>query len=160
MRQRLLAGLAGAALLLACQPAELTDAQRAAIEDDIRQLYADQATILNALDAEAWIAQFQESEEFTFAIQGGLQSYAEFVEQVRTTWPDYTDPEFSWGDLHIEVLTPEIAFVTSTWDWAATDAEGVREPVSGTWTAVLVRHEDAWKIRTAAETLPEAETEG
>lgn len=159
MRGRSLAGLAAAALLLACQPAELTDAERTAVEGEIRQLYADQATMLSNLDVEGWGAQFEESEGFLLAVHGGTQSYAELMEQMRTTWPGYSDPQFSWGDLYIQVLARDIACVTSTWEWAATDAEGVREESAGTWTAVLVKRADAWKIATAAETysLPEGE---
>ena len=61
MRIRTLAALTVPALLLACQPAALTDAQRTAIEGEIEQLYTEQAAILNAVDGEGWLAQFEES---------------------------------------------------------------------------------------------------
>lgn len=160
MRIRTLAALAATALLLACQPPALTDAQRAAIEGEIQELYAQQAAILNAVDIEGWLAQFEESEDFTIAVNGEVSvGFAAMAEEVRTNW-QFESVEFAWGDdHHILVLAPDIACVTSTWEWHAITTAGETEDSTGTWTVVLRKHDGVWKIAMVAESVaPPPET--
>ena len=56
MRRGIIAALAAAALVVACQPAALTDADRAAIEEEITELYAEQAEMIGSVDMEGWLA--------------------------------------------------------------------------------------------------------
>jgi ketosteroid isomerase-like protein len=144
--------------LLACQPAALTDAQRVAIEGEIENLYQEQAAILNAVDIEGWLAQFEESEDFTIAVGGEVSvGFAAMAEEVRANWL-YESVEFAWGDDHyILVLAPDVAAVTSTWDWHAITTAGETDDATGTWTAILRKHEGVWKIAMVAETLPQPE---
>jgi uncharacterized protein (TIGR02246 family) len=155
MRYRTLAALTVPALLLACQPAALTDAQRAAIEDEIEQLYTDQAAMLSAVDTEAWLDQFEQSEEFTYAATGEVtRGFATMAEETRTYFANYESAEFTWGDRYIQVMAPDVACVTSTWEWHATTTAGETEDSRGTWTVVLRKHDGVWKIAVAAESYP------
>ncbi len=158
MRIGAFAALAAVALLSACQPAALTDAQRVAIEGEIEQLYTEQAAILNAVDVEGWLAQFEDSEDFTIAVNGEVSAgFAAMAEEVRTNW-QYESVEFAWGDDHyILVLAADIAAVTSTWEWHAITTAGESEDSQGTWTVVLRKHDGVWKIAMVAETLPQPE---
>ncbi|UCC71785.1 MAG: nuclear transport factor 2 family protein [Gemmatimonadota bacterium] len=159
MRIRTLAAVCVPALLLACQPAALTDAQRVAIEGEIEQLYADQAAILNAVDVEGWLAQFEDSEDFTIAVNGEVSvGFAAMAEELRSYW-QYESAEFAWGDDHyIQVLAPDIACVTSTYEWHATTTAGETEDARGTWTVVLRKRDGVWKIVMVAQTFPPPET--
>ena len=76
MRRGTIAALAAAALVVACQPAALTDADRAAIEEEITQLYTEQSAAINAADAEAWLAFFEPGEDFLIAVHGELMDWA------------------------------------------------------------------------------------
>lgn len=155
MRIRTLAALTVPALLLACQPAALTDAQRAAIENEIEQLYADQAAILNAVDTEGWLDRFEQSEDFTYAANGEVtRGFAAFAEETRAYFANFESGEFAWGDRYIQVMASDIACVTSTWEWHATTTAGETEDTGGTWTVVLRKHEGVWKIAVAAESYP------
>lgn len=160
MRIRTLAAVCVPAVILACQPAGLTDAQRVAIEGEIEQLYAEQAEILNAVDVEGWLAQFEESEDFTIAVGGEVAvGFAAMAEEVRTNWL-YESVEFAWGDdHHILVLAPDVAAVTSTWDWHAIRTTGEADDSQGTWTAILRKHDGVWKIAMVAESVPPPEPE-
>lgn len=155
MRIRALAALCVPALLLACQPAALSDAQRAAIEGEIGQLYAEQAVILNALDTEGWLAQFEQSEDFTYAAAGEVTlGFEAMAEETRAFFSGFESGDFAWGELHIEVLALDAACVTSTWEWSATTTAGETEDMRGTWTVVLRKHDGVWKIAVVAESYP------
>jgi uncharacterized protein (TIGR02246 family) len=159
MRTGSIAALAALALLLACQPVALSDAQRTAIEGEIQQLYTEQAAILNAVDLEGWIAQFEESEDFTMAVNGEVSvGFAALAEEVRN-W-QVESAEFAWGDDHyVQVLAPDIACVTSTWEWHAITPAGETEDARGTWTVVLRKRDGVWKIAMVAESVvPPPET--
>ncbi len=95
MRRGFIAALA--ALVLACQPAALTDADRAAIEEEITELYAEQAEMISSVDMEGWLAQFDTSENFVLAGGGEFVGYGELDSIIRDHWPTIRETSFAWG---------------------------------------------------------------
>jgi ketosteroid isomerase-like protein len=111
------------------------------------------------VDLEGWIAQFEESEDFTMAVNGEVSvGFAALAEEVRN-W-QVESAEFAWGDDHyVQVLAPDIACVTSTWEWHAITPAGETEDARGTWTVVLRKRDGVWKIAMVAESVvPPPET--
>ena len=157
MRRGTIAALAAAALVVACQPAPLTDADRAAIEEEITQLYAEQAAALGAGDAEAWLAFFEPGDDFLMAVHGELMDWATMEATTPEGFEGQTEIQFRWLEDHVQVLSRDIAIVTSLWDWSSMHADGEVEEMAGTWTAVLVKKDGAWKIVNASESFPEDE---
>ncbi len=154
MRRGTIAALAAAALVVACQPAALTDADRAAIEEEITQLYAEQSAAINAGDAEAWLAFFEPGDEFLMAYHGELMDWAAMEATTPEGFEGQTEIRFRWLEDHVQVLSRDIAIVTSLWDWSSRHADGEVEEIAGTWTAVLVKKDGAWKIVNASESFP------
>ena len=157
MRRGTIAALAAAALVVACQPAALTDADRAAIEEEITQLYTEQSAAINAADAEAWLAFFEPGDDFLMAYHGELQDWAAIEASAAEMFEGTTEIRFRWLEDHVQVLSRDIAIVTSLWDWSSAGPDGVVEADAGTWTVALVKKDGAWKIANASETLPEAD---
>jgi ketosteroid isomerase-like protein len=146
--------------LAACQPAttELTEEQKAEIAEELTRLYAESVSPINQLDAEGWLSYFQDSEDLTFAANGGFfKSYSAFADTVRAHWAPLASGEIDWGNLNIQVLAPNVAVVTSVFNYAGTDTTGGTVSVSGTWTAVWVEQDGDWKTVNVAETFPAAE---
>ena len=82
----------------------------------------------------------------------------DFSETSRQTWSMFAEVEsFAWGDLHIQVLAPNIAVVTTTFDFAATDTTGGPIALTGTFSTVWLRTDGEWKIVNSAETYPPTE---
>jgi ketosteroid isomerase-like protein len=155
MRIRTVAALAVPALALACQPATLNDAHRGAIESEIEQLYTEQAALLSSVDVDAWLAEFEQSEDFTYAGNGEVtRGFTAMAEDTRAYFANFESGEFAWGDLYIEVLASDAACVTSTWEWSGITVAGDTEDAEGTWTVVLRKHDGVWKIAVAAESYP------
>ena len=160
MRRGTIAALAAAALVVACQPAALTDADRAAIEEEITQLYAEQAAAINAADAEAWLAFFEPGDEFLLAVHGELMDWPAMEASTAEGFEGQTEIRFRWLEDHVQILSRDIAIVTSLWDWSAMDADGELDEGAGTWTVVLVKKDGAWKIVNGSETFPEDDEDG
>jgi hypothetical protein len=151
MRRGIIAALAAAALAVACQPAALTDADRAAIEEEITQLYAEQAEMIGSVDMEGWLAQFDASEEFVLATGGTLVGYSALDSIIRGEWPNITEANFAWGDLHIRVLSRDLAVVSAPFEWSGVVAGEEVVEDDATWTVVLGKKDGAWKMLAVAE---------
>ena len=160
MRRGTIAALAAAALVVACQPAALTDADRAAIEEEITQLYAEQEEMIGSMDIERWTAQFDHSEEFVLASGGMLVGYATLDSIIRGEWPNISESNFAWGDLRIRVLSRDLAIVSAPFEWSGVVAG---EPVvedGATWTVVLGKKDGAWKMLAVAESKAADDEDG
>ena len=160
MRRGIIAALAAAALVVACQPAALTDADRAAIVEEITQLYAEHSAAINAGDAEAWLAYFEPGDDFRMAFHGELMDWSAMEATTREMFEGLSDIQFSWPGNHIHVLSRDVAIVTSLWEWSFAGLDGAVESDGGTWTVVLVKKDGAWKIVNASETFPEDDHDG
>ena len=157
MRRLALAVLSLAFLANACQPAttELTEEQKAEIADELTRLYGESLVPISQLDQEGWLAYMQNSEDLTFAVNGGsFRSYSAFADTLSAHWAPLASFEGNWGDLNIQVLAPNVAVVTSVFDFTAIDTAGATIPINGTWTAVWVEQDGSWKMANVAETFP------
>jgi hypothetical protein len=133
----------------------LTEEQKADIAEELTRLYAESVSPLSQLDAEGWLSYFQDSEDLTIAMNGGFyRSYSAFADTVRAHWAPLASGEIDWGDLNIQVLAPNVAVVTSVFNYTATDTAGATIPFSGTWTAVWLEQDGSWKMANVAETFP------
>ena len=148
------------ALLAACQPAttELTDEIKSEIAQELTQAYAETVEPINQLDAAGWLSFFQDSEDLTFAVNGSFfKSYSAFADTLSAHWAELASGDLDWGELNIQVLAPDIAVVTSVFNYTGTDTAGAVIPLTGTWTAVWVEEGGSWKMVNVAETFPPAE---
>jgi uncharacterized protein (TIGR02246 family) len=162
MRRLRLAAVPLALFACACQSSTiaLTDAHRTSIEDALRSTYVEVAASVAALDADRFLSFFTDTEEFAFAEFGKItRSRSAFADTTRAHWAALAEVEaFAWGDLHIQVLAPTAAVVTTTFDFTASDTSGNRFVTRPTWTAVWVEEDGEWKMVNVAETFPLRET--
>jgi ketosteroid isomerase-like protein len=149
-------------MFAACQPAtmELTDAEKAAIAEELTQAYDSYGTAVRQLSQDGMLSFFQQSEDLTFAEFGTVyRSWSALADLVHQSWPVYANVQnFHWGDLHIQVLAPNVAAVTTTFDFAASDTTGAPVAISGTASYVWLKTDSGWKIVSGAETFPSPET--
>jgi hypothetical protein len=155
MRKGFTAALAAGALVLACRPAPLTDADRAAIEQEITQLFADQAEMIESTDTERWLTQFEASEDFVLAALGDLYTHATVDSSIRNEWPTITESNFAWGDLRVRILARDLATVSTTFEWSGTVGDGEMVDEAGTWTAVMGKRDGAWKYLVISQSKPD-----
>ena len=149
-------------LVSACQPAtsELTDADRALIEDALRAAHAEAAAAVNELDVERFLSFFASGEDFAFAELGKIErSWSAFSDTTRAHWGVLASVEsFEWGELQIQILSKNAAVVTTSFDFSASDTAGNQFTASPTWTAVWLEQDGQWKMINVAETFPPPES--
>jgi len=146
----------------ACQPTsiELTEEQKATISEELTQAYDGYGGAVRQLNQDGVLSFFQQSEDITFAEAGAVyRSWSTVAELVHQSWPLYASVQnFQWGDLHIQVLAPNIAVVATTFDLAASYTTGDPVAVSGTASHVWLKTDGSWKIVSGAETSRSPET--
>jgi len=155
---RLVRAVLPLAFLAACQPAttELTEQRKAEIADQISQVLNDYAGFVRQRDQDGVMGLYEQSTDLAFAAYGEITlSWDAMADVVRQSWQRFVSVEsMEWGDLHIQVLAPNVAAVTTTFDYAATDTAGAAFTLSGTFSMVWLQSEGEWKIINVAETFP------
>ena len=146
--RRIVLAVFAVAVLAACQPAtsELTEEQKAAIADTVRQLADTFFEDFRFLDFVPAMAPY--APELVWAESGVLganrDSLANAWGGIFASIQEVTSGE--WGEVHIKVLGPAAAVFTASFDWAGVDTAGAELGGSGVWTAIWERTEQGWKI--------------
>ena len=146
-------------LLAACQPAttELTESQRIALADTVRQL-TDRVLDLTG-DADAWMDLFASGPEFRYVQNGAILSHDDLADEMAAYVAACKEQSWAWDDVHVVVLDPDAAVVTATYHGAVTDTSGQRFTFDrAVATYVYARRGGAWKIVQAHEYFPQDTT--
>ena len=56
------------------------------------------------------------------------------------------DPKWTWGDMHVDVLSTDAAVVTTTYRVPHFTPAGVPHVIAGAWTALFARRDGRWVI--------------
>ena len=147
MRRIVLAAFA-LGVLAACQPTatELTEVQKGAIADTVRQLADTYFADARALDFDGMMATY--ASELVWAENGALGANRD---SLATAWRGFFAAirevtSGNWGEVHVKVLSPTTAVYTASFDWVAVDTSGAATGSHGVWTAVWEQTAEGWKI--------------
>ena len=134
-------------------PGQLDSTQRAAIEKAVKQAAWEHLTAENAATA---LSHYES--DAVVASDGRLYpSFELFARDARDFYDTLQQVELAvWDEIHVQVLSRDIAVLTSKVRWSSTDTEGVRLDLTGIWTAVYVEHDGRWLIRTRHESFEHA----
>ncbi len=147
MRRLALAALSSAFLITACQPAttELTDEQKAAVEEEVRQLQADLGDAYRALDSDRLNSFF--ADDVRWAISPGPFLTMEDIEPgIRAYTSGISEITLEDEDSFVRVLGPDAAVVGWTSHETVVDVDGVSSSVGTTGTFVWARVDGVWKV--------------
>jgi ketosteroid isomerase-like protein len=74
------------------------------------------------------------------SLQAGIRAFWDNVGR------NMRDPRWTWGDMHVDVLAPDAAVVTTTYRVPHLTPIGEPHVIAGAWTAVFQRRGDRWFI--------------
>ena len=149
-------------LPVACRPPAvevtvgLTDADKAAVADELTQTFADYADVVRQLDHDALMGFFQQSDDLVWVHDGTVaRSWMGTKEAHEPSWAALERVNnFQWGDLHVQALASNVAVVTTTFEFAASDTTGAPLALNGSFLTVWVHTDGGWKVVASAETYP------
>lgn len=132
--------------------APLTEAHKAAVEQEVRHFVATVARDVTHEGPRAWQKHLADDPAFFLATDGkvqfpnrqsareGIESFARTFMQVQLNWGD---------DLRIDPLTGDLAQVATSWHEFLVDKDGHRMEESGFFTGLAERHNGQWQFRNA-----------
>ena len=135
-------------LLARCsaRPGVMSEAERQAVADTIRQqaaaLYADE----NRRSAEIFVAQMSDG-EFHYASSGNLfPSKDSLARAARRRVASLKELTYTLRDSYVTVLSPTAGVFSGSYDEVAVDSSGAKLVFRDAWTAVYERQDGKWNI--------------
>jgi uncharacterized protein (TIGR02246 family) len=135
------------AVNVSCQQREspLTDAQRAAIVNEIKQLTTAAFEAANQLDHERVYSYF--SPKTTGAANGKVfESWEAEKQQNRAALASLREAKNVIEEMQVDVLTPNVAVLVGRYHFTATDTAGNAMTTTPAWTWVFARQNGEWRI--------------
>jgi ketosteroid isomerase-like protein len=153
--RRLAVAVVGLGCVLSCAPAPrstLTAAQRGAIADTLRGLIVNAYDLTKPGDAVSRLMSLYPSSGKVVSASGGQVSTSRdsLESGIRAFWENVgrnmRDPKWTWGPMHVDVLAPDAAVVTTTYRVPHLTPRGMPHVIAGAWTAVFQRRGGRWVI--------------
>jgi ketosteroid isomerase-like protein len=141
--------------VVSCRGAEepaLTDAHRAAIADTLKRMIVSAYDLTRPGDAVARLMSLYPDSGTIISASGGrvTTSRRELEEEIRAFWDNVgrnmRDPKWTWGEMHVDVMSPSSAVVTSTYRVPHLTPRGEPHVIAGAWTAAFERRRGRWVI--------------
>jgi ketosteroid isomerase-like protein len=123
-----------------------------ALADTLRALVEDAYDFSRGDDVVAGMTSlYPDTGRIVSASDGFLMSDADSVRQgIVRFWENVgrnmVDPQWQWGEVHVDRLGRDAAVMTATWSIPHTAPTGLPHVIRGAWTAVFVRLDGTWKI--------------
>jgi hypothetical protein len=141
----------------------LPSAQRAAIADTLRGLLVSAYDLSKPGDAVARLMSLYPDSGPVVSASGGRVTTsrdslrAELIAFWENVGRNMRSPKWNWGQMHVEVLSPDAATLTTTYSVPHLTPRGEPHVIAGAWTAVFQRRAGRWVIvQEHLSDLPEA----
>lgn len=143
------------ALVVSCTPAPgatLTNAQRVAIADTLQAMIRAAYDLSKPGDAVGRLMSLYPPSGPVISASGGRVSTSRdtLAAGIRAFWENVgrnmRGPDWQWGAMHVDVLAPDAAVVTTTYRVPHRTPMGEPHVIAGAWTAVFQRRAGRWVI--------------
>jgi hypothetical protein len=143
---------------LGCQPASehlLTPEERDAIANRVSQLFDEIPRTTNALQFDRLLSHYRESDELTYVAGGRVtRSHGAFADIMDAQFRGVVESDLRWLDIHIDVLSRDVAVATATFEFTAALAAGNTAQSAGTYMCIYVLRNGDWEIQYSAHSFP------
>lgn len=132
-------------------PREVSDADRAAIADTLRNLIASAYDFSRGDVVKRLMSLYPQEGPVISAAAGRVVTSRDSLEQsIRWFWENVgsnmRDARWTWGQSHVHVLSPDAAVLTAAYRISHLTPEGRPHIVGGAWTALFLRRDGRWVI--------------
>jgi hypothetical protein len=130
----------------------MTGAQRDAIADTLRAMIVNAYDLSKPGDAVARLMSlYPAAGPVVSASVGQVSTSRDSLEAgIRAFWDNVgrnmRDPKWIWGPMHVDVLSPDAAVLTTTYRVPHLTPRGMPHVLAGAWTAVFQRRDGRWVV--------------
>lgn len=130
----------------------MSSVQRTAIADTLKNLITRAYDLSTPGDAVTRLMSLYPSSGSVISVSGGQVSTSRDSLQagIRAFWDNVgrnmREPKWTWGVMHVDVLAPDAAVVTTTYSVPHLTPSGAPHVIAGAWTAVFQRRGGRWVI--------------
>jgi ketosteroid isomerase-like protein len=130
----------------------VTDAQRAAIADTLERMIVSAYDLTQPGDKVERLMSLYPTSGPVISASAGMVSTSRDTLQagIRAFWQNVgrnmREPKWTWGPMHVDVLSPDAAVVTTTYRVPHLTPLGEPHVIAGAWTAVFQRRGGQWVI--------------
>jgi hypothetical protein len=150
----LLLVLSTVAAVAGCRPSgqqALSNAQRAAIADSLRQMMVAASDLSKGDVVRHLTSLYPDSGRVVSASAGRVITSRDTLEaSIRSFWENVgrnmRDPQWRWGEMYVDVLGPDAAVLTATYSIPHRTPRGAPHVVGGAWTVVFTRRGGRWVV--------------
>ncbi|CAN5164876.1 hypothetical protein BH09GEM1_BH09GEM1_22890 [soil metagenome] len=134
------------------ESASISRAQRAAIADTLRVAITKAYDLTAPGDPVARLMSLYPSVGPVLSASGGQVTTSRDTLQagIRAFWENVgrnmQNPKWTWGAMHVDVLAPDAAALTTTYSVSHLTPRGEPHVIAGAWTAVFQRRAGKWVI--------------
>jgi ketosteroid isomerase-like protein len=141
--------------IASCAPTDqraLTSAERTAIADTLQTMIRSAYDLSKPGDAVARLMSLYPPSGPVVSASGGRVSTSRdtLAAGIRAFWDNVgrnmRDPDWQWGAMHVDVLAPDAAVVTTTYRVPHRTPSGEAHVIAGAWTAVFQWRGGRWVI--------------
>lgn len=142
-------------LLAGCQERAgptISAEQKTAIADTLRTMITSAYDLTKPGDAVGRLMSLYPASGRVVSASGGeVSTSRDTLESgIRAFWENVgrnmRDPKWIWGEMHVDVLAPDAAVVTTTYKVSHLTPRGEPHVIAGAWTAVFQRRGGKWVI--------------
>ena len=145
-------GLCCVAACGSTSPSAVTESQRRAIADTLQRLIVDAYDLGKGGDAVGRLMSLYPAKGSVVSASGGqvITSRDTLEVGIRAFWENVgrnmRNPKWTWGPMHVDVLAPDAAALTTTYRVPHLTPRGMPHVIAGAWTAVFQRRGGRWVI--------------
>ena len=146
--------IGGCLAVLSCtapEQAPMSAAQRDLIANALKSLIVNAYDLSKPDPVARLMSLYPPSGDVVSASGGQVSTSRDSLEAgIRAFWnnvgKNMRDPKWTWGTMHVDVLSPSAAVVTTTYSVAHHTLRGEPHVIAGAWTAVFKRVGTQWLI--------------
>jgi len=123
----------------------LTDTELETIRKDVSNLAISYFDAMQSLDAEAILSHVIKAPNFAYTRRGSRSNIEEFEIGTRNLVKNFTDKVSTIGPIAVDVIEPDVAVVTYTFEQTLTNTKGEKRDFNGTVSWVAIKRDGAWR---------------
>lgn len=125
--------------------AELSEAEVSALKAEVSEFATSYFKAMEDLDEDAILSHVIKSPNFAYTRRGSRSNYEEFEAGTKGLVTRFTDKISTMGPMTVDLIEPDVAVMSYTFEQTLTDTDGKKRDFSGTVTWIAVKRDGEWR---------------